>query len=414
MFLKMSSIVVGIVIFIVIMFTIDYYFFYVINKTYFSTNNKKSKTFSIAYWFFLSTFGLCIIGFFLKLKLFSYPYIRIFFTCLIFAISLLKILSSFLFLCIHFLAFINRNSKIFCLKNVKHYPERQKFLIQTSLTISTIPLLICYSNALKNAYDYQIIRVKLVIHRLPKNLKGLKIIQISDIHAGTLWDKKGVMNGIFKILAEKPDIIFFTGDLVNDFAEEMNEWIATFSKLKAPLGVFSVLGNHDYGDYVNWKNLDEKEKNFKKIKKIHEILGWKLLNNTNHCIEIGSDCLYIIGVENYSAKSSYSKYGNLNKALKHTKPNSVKLLLSHDPSHWKEQVIHTDVDVTFSGHTHGMQFGLENRFIKWSPVQYIYSEWAGLYHYNDKKLYVNRGFGCIGFPGRIGILPEITVFELDN
>jgi len=143
-------------------------------------------------------------------------------------------------------------------------------------------------------------------------------------------------------------------------------------------------------------------------------LGWKLLNNTNHCIEIGSDCLYIIGVENYSAKSSYSKYGNLNKALKHTKPNSVKLLLSHDPSHWKEQVIHTDVDVTFSGHTHGMQFGLENRFIKWSPVQYIYSEWAGLYHYNDKKLYVNRGFGCIGFPGRIGILPEITVFELDN
>lgn len=265
-----------------------------------------------------------------------------------------------------------------------------------------------------NKYRYQVKRVKLSAANLPAAFKGLKIVQISDIHSGSFSDKEAVMKGINKIIKEKPDLILFTGDLVNNTADEMEDYIEVFNKLSAPLGVFSTLGNHDYGDYIQWDSEEAKKANLEKLKTIHARLGWKLLMNEHSILEKEGEKIAVIGIENWSAKSNFPKYGNLKKAYTGTEKYSYKILLSHDPSHWKAEVCETfkDIDLMLAGHTHGMQFGVEIPGVKWSPVQYVYKEWAGLYENTTQKLYVNRGFGFIGYPGRVGILPEITVLEL--
>ncbi len=280
-----------------------------------------------------------------------------------------------------------------------------------------------------NKYDYSIRRVKLVFNNLPQSFKGMKVVQISDVHAGSFQNKKAVERGIEMIMQQQPDIIVFTGDLVNDIADEMHDYVDVFAKLKAPYGVYSVLGNHDYGDYYQWKDKDEahlaREKaagkklhsplqadSIERLKAIHGKMGWRLLLNEHVAVQKNGEQVGLLGVENWGARG-FTKYGNLDNAHKGSENYPFKILLSHDPSHWDAEIRkkYNDIDLTLSGHTHGMQFGIENPYFRWSPVQWVYKQWAGLYEEGNQKLYVNRGFGFIGYPGRVGILPEITLLE---
>ena len=265
-----------------------------------------------------------------------------------------------------------------------------------------------------NKYRYQVKRVKLNYSNLPAAFKGFKIVHISDIHSGSFTNKEAVLKGVNKIMREKPDVILFTGDLVNNTTDEMDDYVEVFNKLKAPLGVYSTLGNHDYGDYQQWESPDHKKANLEKMKEVQTALGWRLLMNEHVSLQRGDDKVALIGIENWSAKARFPKYGNLEKAHAGSDTYPFKILMSHDPSHWKAEVLekYPDIDLMLAGHTHGMQFGVEIPGFKWSPVQYVYKEWAGLYAQANQKLYVNRGFGFIGYPGRVGILPEITVLEL--
>jgi len=265
-----------------------------------------------------------------------------------------------------------------------------------------------------NKYKYHIRKQRLSFANLPASFKGLKIVHISDIHSGSFTDKHAVAHGVEKILEEKPDLVLFTGDLVNDMASEMKNYMDVFSRLNAPMGVFSTLGNHDYGDYVQWPSMEAKKENLERLKNVHGELGWRLLMNEHVILEKGGEEIAIIGIENWSNKARFPKYGDMPKAYAGTEKAPFKILISHDPSHWDAQVrpLYSDVDLMLSGHTHGMQFGIEIPGFKWSPVQYIYKQWAGLYEEQHQKLYVNRGFGFIGYPGRVGILPEITLIEL--
>lgn len=266
-----------------------------------------------------------------------------------------------------------------------------------------------------NKYNYNVKRIQLAYDNLPAAFKGLKIVHISDIHSGSFTDKKAVAHGVEKILNEKPDLILFTGDIVNDRATEMEEYMDVFNKLKAPLGVYSTFGNHDYGDYVSWPyNGISKDKNLENLKKVHADLGWKLLMNEHVVFEKDGSQIALLGIENWSNKGRFPKHGRMDLAHADTAKYPFKILMSHDPSHWDAQVRphYPDVDLTLSGHTHGMQFGIEIPGFKWSPVQYMYKQWHGLYEDGKQKLYVNPGYGFIGYPGRVGVLAEITVIEL--
>ncbi len=266
----------------------------------------------------------------------------------------------------------------------------------------------------RNKYNYQLKRIPLAYNNLPAAFKGLKIIHISDIHIGSLQDKKAVEAGIQLIRQQQPDLVLFTGDLVNNKASEMDGWTDIFSRLQAPLGVYSILGNHDYGDYVAWPSIEAKQNNLATLQQIHAGMGWRLLMNEHVVLEKGGEKIALLGIENWGAKGRFPKYGKMQHAYSGTEQIPFKILMSHDPSHWDAQVRteYPDVDLMLSGHTHGMQFGMENPFFKWSPVQWMYKQWAGLYEEGNQRLYVNRGFGFIGYPGRVGILPEITLLEL--
>ena len=266
-----------------------------------------------------------------------------------------------------------------------------------------------------NKYNYKIKRVKIAFDNLPEGFNGIKILHFSDVHSGSFMNKKAVEHGVEKIIAQNADLVIFSGDLVNDRAPEMNNYMNVFNKIKAPMGVFSTFGNHDYGDYVKWPYEGvTKEQNLINLAKIHAELGWRLMMDENIELERNGDKIALIGIQNWSAKAHFPRYGNMKKAYAGTEKYPFKILISHDPSHWDAQVRpeYPDVDLTLSGHTHGMQFGVEIPGFKWSPVQYIYKEWDGLYEEGKQKLYVNPGFGFIGYPGRVGILPEITVIEL--
>ena len=265
-----------------------------------------------------------------------------------------------------------------------------------------------------NKYNYHVRKVALRFSNLPAAFKGLRIVQISDIHSGSFNNKKAVQHGVTKILDLKPDLVLFTGDLVNNKAEEMHHFMDVFNQLQAPMGVYSILGNHDYGDYVAWESKAEKSKNLERLKDIHADMGWRLLMNEHVVLEREGDKIALLGIENWSAKARFPKYGKLSNAYTGTENIPFKILMSHDPSHWDAEVRpkYSDIDLMLSGHTHGMQFGVELPWFKWSPVQYVYKQWAGLYEQGTQKLYVNRGYGFLGYPGRVGILPEITLLEL--
>ncbi len=292
--------------------------------------------------------------------------------------------------------------------------SRSDFLMKTALVAGAVPLVAFSYGIVSGAHDYRVRRIKLPLKNLPSGFNGLKIAQLSDIHSGSFFNKTAVKGGVEMLLREKPDLVFFTGDLVNSKAEEVRDYISIFDKVRAPMGVFSTLGNHDYGDYAEWPSPEAKRKNLNDLKAAHKQLGWQLMMDENHILEANGDKIALIGIQNWGAGARWPKYGDLAKALRGAEDYPVKLLLSHDPSHWDAQVRpkFPEIDVMFAGHTHGMQFGIETELFRWSPSQYAYKQWAGLYQEGDQRLYVNRGYGYIGYPGRVGILPEVTIFEL--
>lgn len=294
---------------------------------------------------------------------------------------------------------------------------RQEFVKNISVTLSAMPFLFMGYGVVRNIYRYQVIRQKLKIKDLPRDLHGLKIVQISDVHSGTFPLKEPVMKGIEMINQLEPDIFVFTGDLVNSTADEIDPFIEYFAQIEARYGKFSMMGNHDYGDYHKWTSEREKLENDRAFVQKHGEMGWELLRNEHKNIQIGKSRVGVIGVENYSTLPQFPQKGDLRKATAGMEETDFSLLLSHDPTHWKAEVTekYNEIDLTLSGHTHGFQFGIEiPGVIRWSPAQYIYKEWAGMYQTKNQFLYVNRGYGVLGYPGRVGILPEITLIELET
>jgi hypothetical protein len=291
--------------------------------------------------------------------------------------------------------------------------SRSEFIIKTGLVFASIPFLSLIYGMAFNAYNYKIRRTKLILPDLPTSFDGFRIIQVSDIHTGSFLSTEPLEHAVKIINEQKPDVVFFTGDLVNYNHKEALNYVDVLKKIEAKHGVFSIFGNHDYGDYYKWNNPAEKENDIQELKKIHSRLGWRLLWDEHQDIEQEGEKITVIGVQNCSAHG-FSNYGSLEKATKNINYSPVNILLSHDPSHWRKEVIdkYPNINLTLSGHTHGMQFGVEIRRFKWSPVQYLYKEWAGMYQEKSQYLYVNRGLGFIGYPGRVGILPEITEIEL--
>lgn len=265
---------------------------------------------------------------------------------------------------------------------------------------------------MSNRHKYNVKREQLKFPNLPQSFDGLKVVQISDIHSGSFTNRVGVQRGIDMINELNPDLVLFTGDLVNSKSTEMLGYIDIFKQISATMGVYSIFGNHDYGDYHQWKTPEDKIADVENLKTIHKALGWNLLLDENVLIKRGEEAISLIGVENIS--SSFHSYGSLPKAYAGAEKTPFKILMSHDPSHWDKEVVKDfkDIDLTLSGHTHGFQFGIEIPWLKWSPAKFIYKQWAGLYQKENQYIYVNRGFGFLGYPGRIGILPEITFLEL--
>ncbi|MES2689405.1 MAG: metallophosphoesterase [Bacteroidota bacterium] len=291
---------------------------------------------------------------------------------------------------------------------------RSQFIATTGTIAAAAPLILLTKGVFKGAYDYRIHRVPLYLKNLPDAFEGLRILQLSDIHTGSLLDEDAVKKGVDMAIGEKADVVFFTGDLVNNETTEAYRYAQMFRDIKAPMGVFSTFGNHDYGDYIQWKDPEDKKRNLENLAKLHGDMGWNLLRNESITLDKGGQRIGIIGVENWGSTGRFQRLGDIDKAKSGLPDVPVKLLLSHDPSHFDEIISkkHKDIDVTFSGHTHGMQFGFEFGKFRWSPAKYVYPRWAGLYEADGSRMYVNRGFGFLGYPGRVGILPEITVFEL--
>lgn len=290
---------------------------------------------------------------------------------------------------------------------------RRGFIRQAGLIIAGIPFTSMLYGITKGKYDFRVNKVKLAFDNLPRAFDGFKIVQISDIHSGSFDSREAIIDGIKLVNDQAADLVLFTGDLVNNDSREIVPFIQDFKALNAPHGVYSVLGNHDYGDYKKWDSAKDKEENMELLYQYQKEMGFQLLNNENAIITKGDDVIGIFGVENWG-NPPFPQNGDLDMALSGREDLDFKILLSHDPTHWDKKV--TDhpvhIDLTLSGHTHGMQFGVEIPGFKWSPIKYVYPQWAGLYTKDNQQLYVNRGFGFLGFPGRVGIWPEITLIEL--
>ena len=403
------------VVLITVLILIDFYIYHVLRILMQGASAGTRTTVGLIYW------ALCImsVGSFLLFPYFTNPYFKQY----IFSIGIGWVLTQ-IFMVLFFLMDDLRRGAFWTMgqaasiagakfMNTEKGIPRSTFLSWLGVGLSST-LFFSLLYGFGNKYNYKLVKKKISLNGLPLAFKGFKIIHISDIHSGSLKDKAAVLKGIELIEKQNADIVLFTGDLVNDRASEMQDWMDVFGKIKAPNGVFSTLGNHDYGDYVKWDTVEEKKQNLEALKQVHHDLGWRLLMNENISIEKNGEKIKIVGIENWGAKARFPKYGKMDLAMQGVSKEDVAILLSHDPSHWEAEVIpkYSNVQLTLSGHTHGMQFGLENPYFKWSPVQWVYKQWAGIYDNKDQQLYVNRGFGFLGYPGRVGILPEITLIEL--
>lgn len=293
-------------------------------------------------------------------------------------------------------------------------PGRRRFIGQLALGLAAIPFASLLYGMYQGRYNYKVLKYVLYFDDLPWSFDKYRITQISNIHSGSFDNPEKIEYGVDLINEQESDMITFTGDLVNNKASEMDAWKDMFGSLKAKDGVYSVLGNHDYGDYVNWKSSKEKKENLERLKKVHAQMGWTLLLNEHRVLEKNGQRLAVVGVENWGI-GGFKQAGDLDKAAAGLAADDFKVLLSHDPSYWQEKIKNDpkNYQLTLSGHTHGMQFGIEiPGWFKWSPVQYRYENWAGVYEELGRYLNVNRGFGFLAYPGRVGIWPEITVIEL--
>ena len=305
--------------------------------------------------------------------------------------------------------------RYFIEKGEENYlPSRRKFISQLAFVLAAIPFASLLVGMVRGKYNYKVLHYALEFDDLPEAFDGFTLTQISDIHSGSFDSAEKVQYGVDLINEQQSDVILFTGDMVNNKAEELIPWKETFAQLRAPMGKFSILGNHDYGDYTEWSSKEEKEHNLKTLIKIQEEMGFSMLLNETHFLEKDGQRLALVGVENWG-KGGFKKAGDLDKAVQQVAKDDFKILLSHDPSHWEEKVLpHAyPFQLTLSGHTHGMQFGIEiPGWFKWSPVKWRYKQWAGLYTEQQQWINVNRGFGFLGYPGRVGIWPEITKITL--
>lgn len=292
------------------------------------------------------------------------------------------------------------------------FPPRRKFVSEVAVLVAAFPFTGLLYAMIQGKYDYKVHRQTIYFDDLPEAFDGFTITQISDIHSGSFDNTHAVQKGINLANAQKSDLFVFTGDLVNNAAWEIEQYIDNFKQLKAPYGQYSILGNHDYGDYIVWNNDAEKAANLDKLKQHHKELGYHLLMNENVVLEKDGQKISLIGVQNWGR--GFIQLGDLDKALEGVDKDAFKVLLSHDPTHWEEKVRYhpTQIHLTLAGHTHGAQFGVETAGFRWSPVQYKYLDWAGLINEKNRYLYVNRGFGFLAFSGRLGIWPEITVITL--
>jgi uncharacterized protein len=410
----------GVIIFLGIMLSLDLYFFQAVKNV---SQNLSPKAKTIVYGIYWSVTILAVIGFLLFVyteQTYLGRKVRTYLFSIIIGLFLAKMIAVVFFLVddlrrgIQWIAgklfFSNTDVEGMSGDGI----SRSVFLSWLGIAAgSTLFGSLLYG--FSNQYNYHINRIKLAFDNLPTSFKGMRIVHISDVHSGSFMDKKAVQHGVDMIMKEGADLILFTGDLVNDKATEMKDYMDVFNQLKAPMGVFSTLGNHDYGDYVQWPIEGvSKEQNLINLKKVHADLGWRLLMNEHVALEKNGEAIALLGIENWSNKARFPKHGRMDLAHPGTEKYPFKILMSHDPSHWDAQVKtdFPDVDLMLSGHTHGMQFGIDIPGFKWSPVQYVYKQWGGLYEDAKQKLYVNRGFGFIGYPGRVGVLPEITVIEL--
>jgi len=298
--------------------------------------------------------------------------------------------------------------------NAPRIPSRRKFVSTLGWGLAAIPFASILYSIFKGKYNYKVWKYTLYFDNLPKAFDGYRITQISDIHCGSFDNYEKIRYGVELINSQKSDVILFTGDLVNNLANEVHNWKSLFATLQAPDGVFSIMGNHDYGDYSSWETSEAKQQNLEHLFQLQKQMGWQLLLNEHCYLERNGEKIALIGVENWG-HGRFSKYGDLNKAMEGINTEDFKILMSHDPTHWQEVVLpeNKDIQLTLSGHTHGMQCGIEiPGWLKWSPSQYIYKYWGGMYEEGGKYLNVNRGFGYHAFPGRLGVWPEITVIEL--
>lgn len=304
--------------------------------------------------------------------------------------------------------FVNRNKK------AEFFNSRRKFVSQVGLGLAAVPFFSLLYGVTIGKYNFKVIKQRIFFPDLPDAFDGFTITHISDVHSGSFDNPEKINYAIDLVNEQNSDMILFTGDIVNTAAKEMHPWINTFNRIKKhEYGKYSVLGNHDYGEYVTWPTEQAKDDNFKAIKDLYGQIGFKLLLNEHTFIQKGADEIALVGVENWGI--NFKQVGDLNKAAGQLKREDFKILMSHDPSHWDHVVQHDEkhYHLTLSGHTHGMQFGIEiPGYFKWSLAQYVYKQWAGLYEHMGRYVYVNRGFGFHAYPGRVGIMPEITVIEL--
>jgi predicted MPP superfamily phosphohydrolase len=298
-------------------------------------------------------------------------------------------------------------------EETKSLVGRRKFISQLALGVAVIPFASFIYGIIQGKYNYKVIKYQLTFDDLPEAFDGYTITQISDIHSGSFTNKKKIQYGVDLINEQKSDLMLFTGDIVNNKADEMDNWLDVFDKLEAKEGKYAILGNHDYGDYMDWKHPQDKIDNFQQVKEIHKKIGFDLLLDEHRYLEKGGQKIALIGVENWG--KGFNQAGDLQRASAKVKKEDFKILMSHDPSHWEEKVKNDDFNyhLTLSGHTHGLQMGIEiPGWLKFSPSQFVYKQWAGLYEEYGRYVNVNRGFGYHAFPGRVGIWPEITVIEL--
>lgn len=413
-------------IFGVLLLLIDWYFYQAIKTVLLNSSVFKKNLALYSYWGF-TFFSLLL---FLTPVIFTFSdfpkFVKVYVFAFVVMIIISKLIGSVFIAFDDFIRFFRWTASYFTKPPVlvsnaipvdPHAISRLRFLNIVAVTMSVLPFTSFIYGMIKGAFDYNVHRIKVVLPNLPSDFNGIKIVQISDIHLGSFVSTTPLEEAVKIILQQNADIIFFTGDLVNSESKETLPFMEVLSKIKAPMGVYSTLGNHDYGDYVTWETKAAKEKNLQDLKDAHAQIGWKLLMNEHIALKKGESEIALLGVENWGGNLNFPKYGDMKKAHTGTEKYPVKLLLSHDPSHWNMQVTneYKDVDITFSGHTHGFQFGIEiPGIIKWSPSQFVYKQWAGLYSRDNQYVYVNRGLGFLGYPGRVGIMPEITVMELAN